>query len=352
VSEWRPAACVSVLPPLTGEASNAKGSSWKAVYSTITSNIEIGTDHRAVIERFLADPKVVQLLAHPFEAYPPPSAQSKASFETKTSAINVTPSSSAKYDIKEIKEDSLWLSKVAKLDEVSALRLVTEECQFRTSAQLLGQFSEEELASITSAAGNGQYSSPIPLSLVVQVLDPETIQQQFARQDSRRQRILRTYLSERRYLLKTSERLLDIAFLHQDKEQNAAGKGKGKSKTVELGWQANCGIAIASQQDLDNPQSFIIQCIQAIGATLKKLQEGSGWSDADGERGDIEVEWIRSQFTEATHAMELLWQYIVNVMGIPTGRVLLEWFRLQQSYAFFNSFESVRLRVRWLANFC
>jgi nuclear pore complex protein Nup188 len=313
------------------------------VYSASTSNTELPTEHRAVIERFLSDPEVVQLLASPFDAYPPPSAQSKAAFETKTSAINVTPSSAAKYDIKEIKEDSLWLSKAAKLDEVSALRLVTEECQFRTSAQLLGQFSEEELSSIRDAAGNSQYSSSIPISLLVQGLDPEAISQQFARQDSRRQRILRTYFSERRYLLKVSERLFDAAFSYQAKEQNAAANGKGKGKAVafEPSWQARCGIAIASRHDMTNPQPLILRCIQAVATALKKLEEGSGWSDPDGERGDIDIEWVRSQFTEATHAMELLWQFITNIMAIPTGRVVLEWFRIQQSYSFFNSFESV-----------
>lgn len=299
-----------------------------------------------MIERFLSDPEVIQLLARPFDAYPPPSAQSKTAFETKTSAINVTPSSTAKYDIKEIKGDSLWLSKVAKLDEVTALRLVTEECQFRTSAQLLGEFSEEELSSIRDAAGNSQYSSSIPISLLAQGLDPEAISQQFARQDSRRQRILRTYFSERRYLLKSSERLFDAFFLHQTREQNAAtkGKGKGKAAALEPSWQTHCGMAIASQHNLDNPQPLVLRCIQAVSTTLKKLEEGSGWSDPDGERGDIDIEWVRSQFTEATHAMELLWQFITNIMAIPTGRVILEWFRFQQSYGFFNTFESVRVR--------
>jgi nuclear pore complex protein Nup188 len=242
------------------------------------------------------------------------------------------------------------LSKIANLDEVSSLRLVTEECQFRTSAQLLCRFSEEELSSLRDAAGNSQYANSVPISLVVQGLDPVAISQQFARQDSRRQRILRTYLSERRYLLKSSERLFDAAFLHQTREQIAAERGKGKGKAVdsEPSWQVRCGIAIASLHDSSNPQPLVLRCVQAVGTTLKKVEEESGWSDPDGERGDIDVEWVRSHLTEATHALELLWQFITNIMAVPTGRVILEWFRLQQSCRFFNSFDSVWGPLFWL----
>lgn len=286
----------------------------------------------------------MRLLAHPFDAYPAASAHSKAAFETKTSAINVTPSTNAKYDIKEIKEDSLWLSKITKLDEVLALRLVTQEYQFRTSLRLQGQFSEEELASIRDAAGNSQYSSSIPVSLLVQGLDPDAIQQQFARQDSRRQRILRTYFSERRYFMKSSERLFDAAFSHHAREQkHSGGKGKGRAIELESSWQARCGLALASLQDMSDPHPTVLRGIQAIRASLDKIGEGSGWSDSDGERGDIDAEWVRTQFIEATHVLELLWQFLANVIRIPTGRVVLEWFRLQQSYGFLNNFESVRV---------
>jgi nuclear pore complex protein Nup188 len=346
MSQRRPAAGVSTFQLFLTQASNVKYSSWKAVYSAITSNVELEVDHRAVIESFLSDPEVLRLLEHPFDAHPQPTTQSKAAFETKTSAINVTPSSSAKYDIKEIKEDSLWLSKVAKIDEVSALRLVTEECQSRNSAQLLGQFSEEELVSIRDAAGSSQYSSSIPVSLLVQGLDPDAIQQQFSRQDTRRQRLLRIYFSQRRYLLKCTERLVDAIFSNRhNTEQDGTGKDKGKSVELETSWQVTCGLALVSRWDLDNLEPIILRCIRAVSTNLNNLDEGSGWSDEDGGRGDIEIDWVRNQFTEATHAMELLCQFLANSTGLPSGQTLLEWFRLQRSCGFFSNFESVRSRL-------
>lgn len=293
-----------------------------------------------MIESFLKDEEVLRLLEDPFSVYAQPSAQTKAAFETKTSAINITPSSTAKYDIKQIKEDSLWLSKAAKIDEVSALRLVIEECQSRTSAQLLGQFSEEELVSIRDAAGNNQ--SSIPLSLLEQGLDPDAILQQFVQPDTRKQRIFRTYFSERRYLLKCTERLIDAFFSKNDLTGELGiifGKGKGVEPTPS--WQVVSGGYLVKRFDLENVGPIILRCIGALSKNLQSLDAGCGWTDEDGERGNIEVEWARNQFAEATYTLELMSQFALYLMGTPSSQIALEWFRLQQAYGFFSNFESV-----------
>ena len=53
-----------------------------------------------------------------------------------------------------MKEDALWLSEKAQIDETSALRVVVEECQSRAAARLSAPFSEDELTNIREAAGN------------------------------------------------------------------------------------------------------------------------------------------------------------------------------------------------------
>jgi nuclear pore complex protein Nup188 len=53
-----------------------------------------------------------------------------------------------------VKEDALWLSEKAQIDETAALRVAVEECQSRAAARLITLFSEEELASIRETAGN------------------------------------------------------------------------------------------------------------------------------------------------------------------------------------------------------
>lgn len=53
-----------------------------------------------------------------------------------------------------MKEDALWLSGKAQIDETSALRVVVVECQSRAAARLSAPFSEDELINIRETAGN------------------------------------------------------------------------------------------------------------------------------------------------------------------------------------------------------
>jgi nuclear pore complex protein Nup188 len=320
-------------------ASNIRYSSWKSAFSAITSNVELESDHQAVFERFLLDSVVLDILAGPFEFFSEPSPQTKTAFETKTSAINVTPSSNTRYDIKELKEDALWLSKTAKIDEVLALRIVVQEYQSRASAQLQGRFSEEELTNLREAAGNSKYSSQIPVSLLSGGTDPEAIQKEFETEDNRRQRIFYTYLSERRYLLKCAEQLFHVFFAFQDTQTE---NGKGKGLEVASSWLETIGKALAARMASRDTEEFILGCIKAITTNTQNLGTSSGWSGVDGEREDVESAWARNQLLEATHAMEIIWEFLIFMLEIPSSQVALAWFRLQQGCEFFNNFEAVR----------
>ena len=256
-------------------------SSWKTAFYELLHSNDSENAKTPALERFFSDPKLLELLAHPFKAFLAPSQQSKAVFETKTSAINVTPSSNTRYDIKEVKEDALWLSHEAKIDEVTALRIVLEECQDRPSAQLLGRLSNDELASIQEAAGTSQASTAL-------LLDPDTIQEDFDSQKGRRQRILSTYLSERRNLL----RCLNIVCqktLYSGPE--ASGDCKGKDPQVPESWMQRIGnkvvLAMGSQD------RWIVEAISAIEITAGNLGSGSSWFKEDGgcqDTGELSME--------------------------------------------------------------
>jgi nuclear pore complex protein Nup188 len=291
-----------------------------------------------VIERFLLDPVVLDILTGPFESFSEPSPKSKTAFETKTSAINVTPSSTTRYDIKELKEDALWLSKTAKIDEVSSLRIVVEEYQSRASAQLQGRFSGEELASLREAAGNSKYSSQIPVSLLSGGMDPEAIQKEFKTADNRKQRIFYTYLSERCYLLKCTEELFHVFFSFQDAQTE---NGKGKGLEVASSWLETSGKALAARMAARSTEEFLLGCIKAITINTQNLSASSGWSGADGEIEDVESAWARNQILEATHAMEIIWEFLIYLLQVPSSQVILAWFRLQEACEFFSNFESV-----------
>ncbi|KAL2068957.1 hypothetical protein VTL71DRAFT_15295 [Oculimacula yallundae] len=308
--------------------------SWKSVFTVLISNEHIENDHTTVVESFLADAQVIGLLGNPYNAYPPPSAQTKNAFDTKTSAINVTPSSNAQYDIKEIKEDALWLSKTANINEIAALRIIVEECQSRAAAQLLGPFSEEELASIRNAAGNNRYSSSIPIGLMSQGADPQHTKRGFGTQESRHKRILRTYLCERKHLLKCSERLFHHLFVTFE---------GGNDTTTERSWLGRMGARFLERLSLAGfsvDDGFLLRCIDGIATNMKNLVNGSGWFSEDRGKEDLERDWMKSQITEAIHSMELMWQFRVYYsFDFPSSELVLAWFRLQKDCGFFNNFE-------------
>jgi nuclear pore complex protein Nup188 len=238
-----------------------------------------------------------------------------------------------------VKEDALWLSQTARIDETAALRIVVLECQSRATARLLGPLSEEELASIREAAGNNQFSSPITVSLASRGKDAADIQTQFDKEDSRRQRILLTYLSERQHLLKCVERLLS-ALGNQPMGVSANGKKKGVPAADT--WLETGGQAVASQiRPLDN---FLLQGFNAIESFFQKLSTGSGWYQND-PKPVLEDEWARSQLIEATHTMEIVFQIVSFQEELSTSDVVLGWLNLLQSYGFLDGLNMVGIDV-------
>jgi nuclear pore complex protein Nup188 len=304
------------------------------VFSAIESTRQNSHASQIAVENYLTTPTVRALLARPFDSSPP-TAQTKSVFETKTSAINVTPSSDARYDIKQLKEDALWLSASAKIDEVSALRIVVQECQARTTAKLLGRFSEAELASIRESAGDSKFSSPVTASLLSRGADITELQVDFVTDDNRRQRILLLYLSERRYFLECLKRLIQAYFIknHLDLENE-----RRQVLPVADDWLQRVGRGFVTA-DISKIEDFRLQCLLSIRKNVESIGNGSGWYN--GERQELEVDSVRTHLTEATHTMEILFYMIYFDDEFPTSGMILRWFELLRDCGFFDQFVMV-----------
>ncbi|TVY27193.1 Nucleoporin [Lachnellula hyalina] len=326
----------SYFPPLneclTGEQLLI---SWRTVSSAIEGSN--GAEEPA-IQRFLADPAVLRLLSRPFDAFPPRSQQTKAAFETKSSAINVTPSSNLRFDIKQVKEDALWLSEKAQIDETSALRVVVEECQSRAAARLSAPFSEDELTNIREAAGNS--TSPVTLSLASRGRDGVDIQAEFDTEDHRRQRVFMTYLSERRHLLKCVKLLLSAFMNHTIAiPDDGNGNGKGKGVGAALTWLESYGQALVTE--VGQLDEFVLQCFQAIEKNIRNIGSGNGWPA-------VEIEWTRNQLTEATHTMEIVFHTLSFNGQFSSSDVVLKWLTFMRSYDFLDDFDAEEPEVQVL----
>jgi len=279
------------------------------------------------IHAFFSDATVQNLLSHPSRAFSKPTPETKTAFETKTSAINVTPSTSARFDIKVVKDDALWLAKEAKIDEISALRIVVEECQSRTSAQLLGRFSNQELAAIQEAAGHSQ--SSVPVALLSQGTDAEIIQKEFNTQESCRFRILQTYLSERQFLLKCVNYLLQIYGGVDPSDSGNENSIEDSSSAIR-----EFGATLAEVSGANDV--VFLECIDAIKENIKNVSDGSGWTKEEGWSTDNDLDWTNSQITEATSTLEVIFQIIERQETLASTRRILTWLELVSDYNFFQ----------------
>ncbi|KAG4218397.1 hypothetical protein PC116_g33123, partial [Phytophthora cactorum] len=156
--------------------------SWKLLASALTDPSGHRQSSSAVVD-YLTDPLVQSFFTQPGSAFDPPSDKSphNAAFVKKTAAIQVTPAPNDKYDINTIKEDALWLSKNARINEIAALRVVVIEFQSRPRNQLLGPISNQDVASLREAAGasNAQTTNILPGFNIMSTLDAADIQANF-----------------------------------------------------------------------------------------------------------------------------------------------------------------------------
>ena len=322
--------------------------SWRTTYETLS---QLRSDSTCeYLRRHLTDPQTVQLLTRPFAPFSAPTPQTKLSFETKTSAINVAPSDKARCDIKQIQDDTLWLSKKTNLDEVSALRIAVLEWQTRPAAELLQGAPGDRSTAVNGASGENQ--------LQVSMFDPGS--SSFARSASskkgvgpaisantgaRQRRLLEIYMSERRYLLKICNTIIFVALCY-DKD------GTEGHDTVDMrkpSWLQEVGLEILSVWNWDGLSKSsradpVVDAFNSLRSRLERLREGSGWLQDDDLPEDIELAWLRNQILELIHIMQISLTLIEWSSQLMASSILLSWFKIMRECAFFEDFQPVRLQ--------
>lgn len=307
--------------------------SWKSVSSILVNGV--GSECKAV-RNFLGDEDVLNIISRPHNAFPSPSKETKELFEKKSTLTKIDTAPLSQYDIKEMKEDTLWLSKEADLDEISALRIILLECHARNSTRLLGPFSDEEVANLQEAAGKFKFSNSVSQSFIPNGLQPAMIREHFEKIESRKQRIIKTYLSERRSLWICAEKLLQIYFKEKINKQTQLYE---KTNAIPL-WLKERAKNLGALFQSANKASIILNYISAIQDHLKKLSSQSGFFKQDGGCEDIEMDWAQTQITEATLSMKILYHFLLHEVNIPTSQIVLEWYQLLQSFEFFDQLDS------------
>lgn len=300
------------------------------------------------VARFLQDPYVHQCFANPATVFSTPGAETKSALETKTAAINVTPTASEKYDITAIKNDALWLSRNAKISEVAALRIVAIEFQSRAQSHLCGPLSTQDVANLKDAVGvNGTQATNFLASInMSNTTDAEAIWAAFEKEEGRRQRLLATYLSERRYFMMSAE----YAFAFIVNGFPARSNSLADSRITES--RESLVEAILGTKDVSAIQGEKLEKVISLYlAQLPRLIDLSESGvqavveDAQLVTDDLELDWVRTALTETIHTMSLIFQLLDTSQLFASAEIVSQWFQFIDKYGFMDRLQSVSIAI-------
>lgn len=285
---------------------------------------------------FLHDEANIETLSSPWKPFPEPSAQEKNKFETKTAPISISPASNSHYSIEEIKEDSLWLSKIVNIGEYAALRLVIEEWQSKPTGQILSGLTEEEAVSVNEAAGFSSLGSStfVPNSSII-TTPAALADAHFDSVEQRRVRLIARYLNTRVLILRTSQLL--IAW--------GASKHLRQSYSQEYrvcdDWLEQLGQDIAAKQNRRESEA-LSQCISAMDDRVTALDNGFMWEVPEPVQEAVEEKWATAQTTEIIHLLHiaLLHADLFTKKFVSTA-IVEQWFLTIADKNFFLNFTLV-----------
>ncbi|AEO69620.1 a2aa6c0d-9326-435c-9c79-2614c11b7958 [Thermothielavioides terrestris] len=290
----------------------------------------------AAVSAFLRDGFVHQLLREPALTFAPPTNQSKLDFETKTGAINIVPSPSDPYNLDTLKDDARWLSKNAHINELAALRIVLVEYQSRALSHLTGPLSTQDVTNIQEAAGVGdaQASAILALLNVTAVVDAEATWADFESDIRRRQRLLATYLSERRSFLGAVDALLTFLIYSRSSAAPPELDRLRRAVVVEaFGFDED-----AAKPDTSRLDALAPTYIRVLDDCVKRTQAAPESLDKEMLTDAFEVDWIRTALTEAIHAMSLVFQILdLKHPTFAPPELVVQWFALMDECEFFES---------------
>lgn len=278
------------------------------------------------------------MIKAPSKAFDTPSPQTKSEFETKTAAINVTPKSNEKYDIKIIKEDALWLSKNVGISEIAALRIVIIEFQARPQSHLSGPLSTQDVINLQQAVGADGTQANSLLAFVngADTTDAETIWTDFNTETSRHQRLVEIYLSERRFFMMFVDSVLDLILddthIRNGLDAPVADKLRQQLQRGTFGDKPPRDVRnVAREELLTTYLGILPECL----ARAENGPEGALTSV------DLELDWLRTVVTETLHLMASILQLIDLFEYFAPASIVSTWFKFVDTYGFMDRLQGV-----------
>ena len=292
------------------------------------------------------------ILSNPYDPFPKSSASTKSDFESKAAAINVTAESRTAFNLEEVKKDATWLSGRAKIDEVSALRIVLLEWQNRSRGQLLNKYSREEINSLRDAVGVDNISNPVdraePAGILAYTAAQNAGSANSDSEEARKSKLFQLFLSEKLHILKLSRYLRNIYVGESWPSCSDPGAqlttNVDTSRKNELAEIADAIFEKSVNTSAGSGNGMSIQAsIDAVRSRISNLETGSGWSaEKDGETGvEVELIWQEVILDELYQIIQILFLRLKITDAVTSSEQLLSWLRLMAEYSFLGHFQPV-----------
>ncbi|KAG8628356.1 hypothetical protein KVT40_004229 [Elsinoe batatas] len=311
--------------------------SWRTLFIALAE--PLATAQTSSIDRVLQDQKVRQILIDPFSAHQKPTQESRTQFDNLTSAINAPASKDGQYDVKELKDDALWLSKEVGADEVTSLRTVLLEWQDRPRRKLLSRWSEDEIVGLrttTAASSSAAFSS---LLNHCEILPPgdEALEVKHVARDQ----LLALFWSEQEYLWKSAEAVFGLA---QQSDMQLSTRATPKAAlspelrlTTTSLWDAH-GDAYGSQGKKD-AIAIIAESLQGLFEMVTQPQR---WPASMHGNAAASTGYLRSTLETMITQLRLLQIHLRKDSQSPTTTSeITAWFGMLQDCFFFSPLEEI-----------
>ncbi|KAI0123885.1 nucleoporin subcomplex protein binding to Pom34-domain-containing protein [Xylariales sp. AK1849] len=317
--------------------------SWRLVASALADTTGHRQSSQAIVD-FLTNPTVQAFFTKPATVFEGDTEPHKQAFETRTSAVQVTPTPNDKYDIRTIKEDSIWLSKNARINLVAALRVVVIEFQSQARSQLTGPISSQDVANLQEAAGattDAPTSNILPGLNTAGMRDAIEIQTDFEKDGSRKRRIFQTYLAERRYFAATTDYLFTL-MLHGQLSSSPATKSMTQIRDSLLEAYGLTSLTSQSEAPARTYHALVSQYFTITADSVKNCEGMPPPIDRDMHDVDMLNEWMKTSLTEAIHAMTVAFQLLdLSRQVLAPADLLKQWFQFVGDTCFLDMLGAV-----------
>ena len=281
------------------------------------------------VARYLRDHDTIRMLSRTFTDPSKPSEQSKAEFDERTAAINITPTQNGRYNLKQMKDDALWLSQSAEIDEVSALRIVVLEWQSRPLVRLVRADVDEQGSqgwdTTQRKKGNLAYGEQ------GKDTDYDRV---------RRSELLKLFMHERQYAIEAAYLL---AFVSVPPDVHASTRGRIYTSSTRNRIMEDCGDEIlkAWKMDTASPSHFVISSVGFIESRLHWLDRPARWFEDSEEAQDLELLHCQTIVVEIIHALQALFN-VFSSSPLPHADALVAWYGFMKKTHFLDALRSPR----------